>query len=55
MTKYSWLIGLKKTIKNALIMFGPTAVVMLLGIQGRYAWLAGGVAYMIKNYISNRK
>lgn len=51
---YSFWIGLQKTAKNCLIIFGPTLVATLSGVSGKYAWLAGGAAYMIKNYLENK-
>jgi len=54
MTEYSFWVGFKKTVKNLLVIGGPTAVLMLLSVSGKYAWLAGGIAYMIKNYLGNK-
>jgi hypothetical protein len=52
--KYSFLTGLKKTLKNVLIMFGPAILAFLANVPAEYAVLAGAVSYMIKNYIENK-
>lgn len=50
---YTFLIGLRKTVKNLVITMGPTFIALLAGVKGEYAWLAGGIVYMIKNYLEN--
>lgn len=52
---YSFWIGLRKTAKNALVLFGPGIVIYLTGlvengnVEGLVAVGLGAVAYFIKN------
>ncbi len=48
--KYSYWIGFLKTVKNMAVILLPILGAGLAGVEGKYAWLAGGIAYMIKNY-----
>jgi len=52
--EYNFLIGLKKTTKNLLIIWGPAMLAFLANVPLKYAWIAGAASYMIKNYIDNR-
>jgi len=52
---YSVLIGLGKTAKNSIYLLAPFALALLASVPGKYAWIAGPIVYMIKNYIQNRK
>ena len=51
---YSVLIGLKKSLKNWLIMFGPAILAFLANVPPQYAVITGFVAYFIKNWIENK-
>jgi len=60
---YDWKIGVKKTGKNLLIMFGAPAVLYLLEHTTDVvpdAWVvwavpvAAAISYGIKNYLANR-
>lgn len=55
MTKYSFKTGLWKTLKNGLILLGPAIIAFLANVPVQYAPIAGLIAYMIKNYVENRK
>jgi len=56
---YKIEIGVWKTIKNGLIMFGPSIVAFIgnlpESIKVQYALPIGLVLYFIKNFIENRK
>lgn len=61
---YDWKIGLKKTAKNVLIMFGAPAVIYVLEhitdivpdqCVAVAVPVAGAITYGIKNYLENRK
>ena len=54
-TNYNVLIGLWKTIKNSAYLLVPFVVAVLAGVPEEYAWIAGPVVYMLKNYYENRK
>lgn len=49
-TKYSFWIGLAKTAKNSAFLLVPFAVALMAGLPQEFAWLAGPVVYMLKNY-----
>ena len=53
--KYSFLIGLGKTVKNSAYLLVPFALAMLVAVPIEYAWVAGPVVYLLKNYYENRK
>jgi len=59
-TPYSFLIGLKKTLINALIFLGPVALSLLthadewLPNAEKYAALFSLLIYLLKNYIKNK-
>ena len=61
--EYSKWIGLKKTFKNAAVMFGVPAVLYVIEnwvefvpdeYHGIAAIIAGSLAYFIKNWIENK-
>ena len=52
--KYSFWIGLGKTAKNSAILLVPFALALLAQVPTEYAWAAGPVVYMLKNYYKNR-
>jgi len=52
--KYNFWIGLWKTIKNSAILLVPFALALLAEVPVEYAWAAGPVIYMLKNYYENR-
>jgi len=49
-TNYNFLIGLGKTGKNSAYLLIPFALAMLATVPTEYAWIAGVVVYMLKNY-----
>lgn len=51
---YSFLIGLGKTAKNSAYLLIPFGLALLAGLPSEYAWLAGPVIYLLKNYAENR-
>lgn len=52
--KYSFLIGLLKTAKNSAYLLVPFALALLATIPAKYAWIAGPVVYMVRNWAENR-
>ena len=54
MTKYSFLIGLGKTAKNSVVLLVPFVLALLATVPAEFAWLAGPIVYMLKNWYSNR-
>ena len=52
--KYSFLIGLGKTAKNSAYLLVPFALALLASVPGEYAWIAGPIVYMLKNYYENK-
>lgn len=52
--EYSFWIGLKKTAKNSIWMLAPFGLALLATVPAEYAWVAGPVAYLLKNYYANR-
>ena len=52
--KYSFKVGLIKTLKNTLVLFGPAILAFLANIPLEYAWISGPIAYMVKNYLENK-
>ena len=53
--KYSFLVGLWKTVKNSAFLLVPFLVAVLATVPIKYAWIAGPVVYFLKNYYENRK
>lgn len=53
-TKYSFWIGLKKTVKNSAYLLVPFAIALLLSVPAQYAWIVSPVVYFLKNYITNK-
>ena len=51
---YNVWIGLLKTAKNSAYLLAPFAIAMLMGTPQNYAWIAGPIIYMLKNYAENR-
>lgn len=52
--KYSFLIGLGKTVKNSAYLLVPFALALLVTVPMKYAWISGPVIYMLKNYYENK-
>ena len=52
--KYSFLIGLGKTAKNSAYLLVPFALALLATVPIEYAWIAGPVVYLLKNWVENR-
>ena len=57
MTKntYSLVTGILKTAKNSAYLLVPFALALLVTVPVKYAWIAGPVVYMLKNYYENKK
>ena len=51
---YDIWIGLWKTFKNSAYLLVPFVIAMSAGVPQEYAWIAGPLVYMLKNYIANR-
>ena len=54
-TTYDWKVGVKKTVKNFLIMFAPAWLAFLAGVPEQYAPIASAVAYYYKNWYEINK
>ncbi len=54
MGNYSLKIGLWKTFKNSAVLLVPFFVAMMAAVPAEYAWLAGPIVYMLKNWAGNR-
>ena len=52
--KYSFWIGLLKTAKNSAVLLVPFLLALLATVPPVYAWIAGPVVYMLKNWAENR-
>ena len=52
--KYSFLVGLAKSFKNTLVVLAPMILAILAGLPVEYSPVAGFLAYLIKNYITNK-
>jgi len=52
---YSFWIGLLKTAKNSAYLLVPFALALLVSVPAKFAWIAGPIVYLLKNYIENRK
>lgn len=52
--KYSFWIGLGKTIKNSAYLLVPFGLALLATVPAEYAWIAGPIVYMLKNWYQNR-
>ena len=53
--KYSFLTGLLKTAKNSAYLLIPFALTLMVNVPKQYAWIAGPIVYLLKNYYENRK
>ena len=51
---YSVWIGICKTAKNSAYLLIPFVIAMLMGVPNEYAWIAGPIIYMLKNYAENK-
>jgi len=54
MSKFSKWILVQKTVKNSLVLFGPALLAFLVNVPSQYAWIAGTLAYALKNYLQNK-
>ena len=54
MNQYSLWIGLMKTAKNSAYLLVPFGLALLATVPVEYAWIAGPVVYLLKNYYENR-
>lgn len=53
--KYSFLVGLWKTCKNSAVLLVPFFVAVLAGMPEKFAWIAGPIVYLLKNWQQNKK
>ena len=51
---YSIWIGLWKTIKNSVFMLVPFLLAILVTVPAEYAWIAGPIVYMLKNWYETK-
>ena len=51
---YSLVTGILKTAKNSAYLLVPFALALLVTVPAKYAWIAGPVVYMLKNWAENR-
>lgn len=51
--KYSVWKGLWKTAKNSAVLLIPFGLALLAGMPNEYAWVAGPLAYFLKNAAEN--
>ncbi len=54
MGDYSFLIGLWKTVKNSAYLLIPFGLALLVSVPKEYAWIAGPIAYFLKNLYENK-
>ena len=47
---YSFWIGIGKTFKNTLIMWGPAIIALLTSVPVHYAGIASVLLYLFKNW-----
>ena len=52
--KYSFWIGLGKTAKNSAVLLVPFGLALLATVPAQYAWIAGPVVYLLKNWHANK-
>ena len=52
--KYSFAMGVWKTVKNSAYLLIPFAIAVLSGLPMEYAILTGPAVYFLKNYFENR-
>jgi len=52
--KYSFWIGLGKTVKNSAYLLVPFALALIATVPPKYAWVAGPVVYFLKNLYENK-
>ena len=53
-TKYNFWIGLLKTAKNSAVLLVPFLLALLAAVPVEFAWLAGPIVYLLKNWYENR-
>lgn len=52
--KYNFWIGLVKMVKNSAVLLIPFSLALLASIPLEYAWMAGPLTYMLKNWYENK-
>ena len=52
--KYSFWMGIWKTVKNSAYLLLPFLIAVLAGLPIEYAWIASPVVYFFKNLYENR-
>ena len=52
--KYSFLVGIWKSLKNVLIVLAPAFIAFLMNVPLEYTPVASLLIYLLKNYVENR-
>lgn len=52
--KFSFWIGLGKTVKNSAILLVPFFIAILATVPAKYAWIAGPIVYILNNWYRNK-
>ena len=52
--KYSFWIGVWKTVKNSAYLLIPFVLAILAGVPAEYAWITGPIVYFFKNLYENK-
>ena len=52
--KYSFWVGVWKSVKNSALLLVPFAVAVLAGAPAEYAWITGPLVYLLNNYFQNK-
>ena len=52
--KYSFWIGLLKTVKNSAFLLIPFFTAVIAGVPAEYAWISGPIVYFLKNLYENK-
>ena len=51
---YSFWTGLWKTAKNSVVLLVPFLLAMVATIPIEYAWIAGPIVYLLKNFYETK-
>jgi len=52
--KYNFWIGLWKAAKNSVFLLAPFFLAILVAVPAEYAWIAGPIVYMLKNWYETK-
>jgi len=52
--KYSFKVGVLKTLKNSAYLLVPFGLALLADVSVEYAWITGPIVYFLKNYLANK-